>query len=97
MPAVIDASEAVRPHVCERPPVIFEIIDTDQDRDEYAMPEIRMVHAPGTRHICDGCGRVQVVTWVESGYANVSSGYEWVEESRRQRRQRLGLRWWQRG
>lgn len=99
---MIDTSAAVQRHVCEEPPQIlgWEYPAVEEDCEFRPPPNFWMAHAEGTRHICEGCGRVRVVTWVD-GYegANivVMGRWEWVDETRRQRRQRLGLRWWQRG
>lgn len=85
---MIDSSQVVERHFCPMPPQILVHGDADNP--------IRMAHPEGTRFICDGCGSVKVVAWVRSGYVNVMDGWEWVDETRRQRRTRLGLRWWQR-
>lgn len=52
----------------------------------------------GTAWRCDTCGRVYRVRWVRAqdhGATRVVAHPEWRRETRRQRRQRLGLRWWQ--
>lgn len=88
---MIDHSQARYTHVCAPPPQILRSVGL-------SMLDVELVvdHPIGTRHICDVCQRVMVVRWVESQYVNVMPGYEWVPETRRERRRRLGLRWWQR-
>lgn len=46
-----------------------------------------------------GCGDVWVVVYVDTtdyGGMTMVGHHEWQRETRRQRRRRLGLRWWQR-
>lgn len=95
---MIDAS-ATRHHVCERPPQIFHVTGSMALDGPGEPLELHMDHPVGTRHICDVCGRVLVVRWVEGyecGSVAVMGNYDWVPETRRERRRRLGLQWWQR-
>lgn len=74
-------------------------IRTWDDTAEDVFATIREI-PDGTRFTCDHCGVVYVVTWVPPVMSQTcwTSGYRtWQVETRRQRRTRLGLRWWQRG
>jgi hypothetical protein len=81
-------------HRCSPPP-----IRTWDDKAEDVFATVR--HLPiGTRFTCEDCGRVAVVVMepeIITRTMVVCARRVWQEESRRQRRQRLGLRWWQRG
>lgn len=91
---IIDDTLAKRPHRC-KPPKIRELLPPTKPG---GWPRTVLRHPPDTRFHCD-CGRVQVVHYVQGGRQGrgyVSSGHVWQPETRRERRKRLGLRWWQR-
>lgn len=93
MTGYVDHALATVPHHC-RPPAV-RLAGFDGDR-----PWVHHPHPAGTRYHCDGCGAVWVV-WDRPTYRGptivVMGGLEWRRETRKERRQRLGLRWWQRG
>lgn len=90
---VLDRSnEKAPPHHCDLPAI----------RDfgsRNGMPyTIRLVNE-GARFYCD-CGRVWVCVMSPARrrrYGYSPRSLTWTAENRGQRRQRLGLRWWQRG
>ena len=88
---------AQAPHHC-RPPEIIVWGDSPPMEHEYdhQPPPILSWLPDGSRFICDTCGDVWVVETRETGYVNVMNHPAWYRETKRQRRQRLGLRWWQR-
>jgi hypothetical protein len=52
----------------------------------------------GSKFFCE-CGKVRVVYWKPAeqfGNVRIVGGLAWRAETRRERRRRLGLRWWQR-
>lgn len=80
------------PHRCDRPQ-----IRTWDETAEDVFATVREIPA-GTRFTCP-CGIVSVVVQVPEyvGIHMVTMPYkEWRVESRKQRRERLGLHWWQR-
>lgn len=96
MTGILDHSAAEVPHSCDLP----ALLEFGPPRSSIGVPTIRQPHPPGTRFLCDGCARVHVVVWEPGGrYGNVyrAGGPAWRLETRRERRRRLGLRWWQRG
>lgn len=75
-------------HYC-RPPRLEHV---------WAGESLSLTFPVGTRYEC-GCGRSWIATVIPASvgpYVAVCEGVEWLPESRRQRRRRLGLRWWQR-
>jgi hypothetical protein len=68
----------------------------DDAEDVFATIE----HLPdGTRFTCGGCGTVYVVVtipWEVTAHMATAPRHVWQVETRKQRRARLGLRWWQR-
>jgi hypothetical protein len=95
---MIDHSLAEAPkHYCKQPDIL--VIEDDGQGGEDWFPTLTIVHPTGTRFICDDCDQVWVSTWIPgyvTGNTAVMPTYEWTEETRKQRRQRLGLKWWQR-
>lgn len=101
MTGVVDHAHAEPlPHYC-RPPEIerFEENEEARHNHEFGFPWVRYIdHPKGTRFTCE-CGIVWVVCWRETVVGATAvhmGGWEWREETRKQRRERLGLRWWQR-
>lgn len=92
--------QAVIPHSCS-PGWTWKPITDDMDHlrigggkgGRYGVPPTPWTHPAGTVWRCD-CGR----HWVSLGARDrYSPGFcEWRPETRRERRRRLGLRWWQR-
>lgn len=93
---MLDHSLAVEPHACALPPLyVFGPASPST-----GAPSIRRPHPAGTRFHCDGCGLVWVVVDVppvRGPRVYVVGHPEWRPETRRERRARLGLRWWRRG
>ena len=89
----LDYSQVPEPvHRCDLPP-----IRTWDDDAEDVFATIQEIPT-GTRFTCD-CGLVHVVVWIQpqmSATCYVVGKREWQRETRKQRRERLGLRWWQR-
>lgn len=79
-----------RPHQC-RPP---EIIEFEPWTDEDGPPRIKRWLGDGSRFTCDTCGRVQVLAQKRNPHTG-RTGSAWRDETRHERRKRLGLRWWQ--
>lgn len=92
---MIDHTTAVHVHRCDLPRLI-EL----GSRGRNGLPTILRPHPIGTRFRCDGCETVHVVHFSpgsrgrRAGYS--PDGLAWGRETRRERRKRLGLRWWQR-
>lgn len=87
-----------RGHVCN-PPRIMTFQSPQPPSKNWTAPAVVLHHPAGTRFHCD-CGTTWVV-WNRPAQVGVHivvvGGLEWREETRRERRQRLGLRWWQWG
>lgn len=97
MAGLVDHSATTVRHHC-RPPAIRRFGDcVGPGRNR--VPTVVTLHPEGARFHCDGCGTVWVV-WnkppTRGRYCYMAGGLEWRRETRRDRRQRLGLRWWQR-
>jgi hypothetical protein len=58
----------------------------------YGVPPTAQQYPKGTVWACD-CGR----HWLSTGRDPWTAGPGWRPETRRERRRRLGLRWWQKG
>lgn len=95
MTGIIDHSAARRPHTCHLPP----IHRFGPPRGLGGLPTMVTDHPEGTRFHCDACPRVWVV-WNEPPLRGprvyLAGGLTWREETRRERRRRLGLTRWAR-
>lgn len=95
MAGLVDHTTARVEHRC-RPPAIHRFGDP---RTSIGVPTRYTDHPEGTRFHCDACGTVWVV-WLRPPTAGPRvrrpSGLVWRPETRRERRRRLGLRWWRR-
>ena len=88
---------APAPHRCPRPKIrTWDEGATARGEDVFAT--IRIL-PDDTRFTCPECSTVWVVTtipWQFTAHTATAPRHVWEVETRKQRRKRLGLRWWQR-
>lgn len=94
---MIDHSMVVQTHCCELPHIVVSGPQPDMDKPNFE--PIRIAHPTGTRYFCPGCSKVWTVVWIPDWHGSqavICAHHAWQRETPRQRRQRLGLHWWQR-